>query len=175
MNYAHTGRALLIASLNAAAAAQGITFTADDLEFLTPAPSTNPNREVQVTYRASPSSMFTGEAIAFYDRLDLTALFEGAGIDLIEVVKGFPSTAELIDHLNTRFGMGFTNEDFVIGTVIGEEDTEVVLEALPGSFAFTGQLLISLVVAKTPLAEAVVNPELGGLQVTPVDSEAEPA
>ncbi|MNB61190.1 hypothetical protein D3C87_957900 [compost metagenome] len=175
MNAAHTGRALLLASLNAAAAAQGITFTPDDLVFLTPVPSTNPNREVQVTYQASPSSLFEGEAVAFYDRLDLTALFEGAGIDLIEVVKGFPTTTELVEHLNTRFGMGFNLDDFMIGTVINEEDTEVVLEALPGSFAFKGQLLISLVVAKTPLADAVVNPELGGLQVTPVDSEAEPA
>lgn len=172
MNAAHTGRALLLAALNVAAAAQGKTLLASDFTFGEVAVSTNPNRDTQVQLTAAPESLFEGEQTVFFDRLDVQGIFTDAGIVDVTVIKGATTVGELVDGLNTRFGLGFTAEDFDLTAVIGEEDTEVVLSALPGSFAFKGDLLVTLAVAKTPLAEAVVNPELGGLQVTPVDSEA---
>lgn len=176
MNDAHIGRALLLAALNVAAAAQGKTLLASDLTFGPVATSTNPNREVQVHIAATEASAgFEGEMDIFYDRLDLQAVFTDAGITDVTVIKGAINVGGLIDTLNDRFGLGFNADDFDVSVEIGAEDTEVVLTALPGSYAFKGDLLVTLAVAKTPLAEAVVNPELGGLQVTPVDSEAEPA
>ncbi|MNB58495.1 hypothetical protein D3C87_332480 [compost metagenome] len=175
MNAAHTGRALLLAALNVAAAVQGKTLLASDFTFGAVAASTNPNREVEVELTAAPESLFSGEQTVFFDRLDVQGIFTAAGITDVTIIKGATTVGEVVDAINTRFGLGFTAEDFDLTTVVGEEDTEVVLSALPGSFAFKGDLLVSLAVAKTPLAEAVVNPELGGLEVTPVDSEAEPA
>lgn len=172
MNAAHTGRALLLAALNVAAAVQGKTLLATDLTFGAVEASTNPNREVQVGLEATPDALFSGSMDVFFDRLDLTAVFADAGIDNVTLIKGATTVGEVVDAINTRFGMGFTAEDFDLTAVVGEEDTEVVLTALAGSYAFKGELLVDLAVAKTPLAEAVVNPELGGLQVTPVDSEA---
>lgn len=174
MNSAATGRALLLAALNVAAAAQGYTFTDTDLSFGSVSASTNPNREVEVTYTGS-GERFTDSAVAFYDRLDLTPLFTGAGIEVVELTKGATTVAELVDALNTRYGCGFTADDFDLAPTIAPEDTEVLLTALAGSYGFKGDLLVSLVEATVPLAEAVVNPELGGLQFTPVDSEAQPA
>lgn len=172
MNNAATGRALLLAALNAAAAPQGYSFIDTDLSFSAAAASTNPNREVEVTYSAVEGSGYSGQAVAFYDRLDLTAAFTNAGIATVEQVKGATTVGELVTALNTRYGCGFTAEDFDLSPAIAPEDTQVLLTALVGSYAFKGELLVSLVEQEVPLAEAVVNPELGGLQFTPVDSEA---
>ena len=173
MNAAHAGRALLLAALNVAAAAQGKTLLASDFTFGEVAASTNPNREVQVELTAAPESLFSGEQTVFFDRLDLQGIFTAAGINDVTVIRGATTVGELVTGLNDRFGLGFNAEDFDLTAAIGEEDTEVVLSALPTSFAFKGELLVTLAVAKTPLADAVVNPELGGLEVTPVDSEAQ--
>ncbi|MNJ01677.1 hypothetical protein D3C73_1613760 [compost metagenome] len=80
---------------------------------------------------------------------------------------------DLVAKLNTRFDLGFNADDFDLAAAIEVGSDSIVLEALPGSFAFKGQLLVSLVVDKLPLTEAVVNPELGGLQIEIVDSEAQ--
>lgn len=173
MNAAHAGRALLLAALNVAAAAQGKTLLASDFTFGEVAASTNPNREVQVALTAAPESLFSGEQTVFFDRLDVQGIFTTAGINDVTILKGATTVGEVVDAINTRFGLGFTAEDFDLTAPLAEDDTEVVLIALPGSFAFKGEMLVTLAVAKTPLAEAVVNPELGGLEVTPVDSEAQ--
>jgi len=153
MNAAHTGRALLLAALNVAAAVQGKTLLASDFTFGAVATSTNPNREVEVELTAAPESLFSGEQTVFFDRLDVQGIFTAAGINDVTIIKGAATVGEVVDAINTRFGLGFNAEDFDLTAVV----------------------LVSLAVAKTPLAEAVVNPELGGLEVTPVDSEAEPA
>lgn len=172
MNAAATGQALLLQALNFAAGEQGKVLLASDLTFGPVAVSTNPNREVQVHIAATEESpTFEGEMDVFFDRLDLTGVFAASGINDIAVIKGAATVGELIDGINTRFGTGFGAQDFDLTAVIEEDDTEVVLAALPTSYAFKGELLISLVVAKTPLAEAVVNPELGGLELNPVDSQ----
>lgn len=175
MNSAATGRALLLAALNAAAAAQGYSFADTDLDFSAVAASTNVNREVEVTYTATAESMYEGSAVAFYDRVDLTPAFSAAGIETVELTKGATTVAELVDALNTRYGCGFTAEDFDLSPAIAPEDSTVLLTALGTSYGFKGDLLVSLVEQQVPLAEAVVNPELGGLVFTPVDSEAQPA
>ncbi|MNO12916.1 hypothetical protein D3C76_25340 [compost metagenome] len=172
MNAAKTGRSALLAALNAAAA-EGVVFQASDLDFAAPVASTNPNREVEVTYTATPDSLFEGSAVAFYDRLDLTAWFAAAGIDTVEMLQGDTTVGDLVAKLNTRFDLGFNADDFDLAAAIEVGSDSIVLEALPGSFAFKGQLLVSLVVDKLPLTEAVVNPELGGLQIEIVDSEAQ--
>ncbi|MNZ16794.1 hypothetical protein D3C78_337740 [compost metagenome] len=174
MNSAKTGRAALLAALNAAAA-EGVTFAASDLEFAAPAASTNPNREIGVTYTATPNSQFEGSAEAFYDRLDLTDWFAAAGVTTVEMLQGDATVGDLVEKLNARFDLGFTADDFDLAAAIEPGSDSVVLEALPGSFAFKGQLLVSLVEEKLPLTEAVVNPELGGLNIEIVDSEAAPA
>lgn len=172
MNAAATGRALLLQALNFAAAEQGKTLLATDLTFGAVAVSTNPNREVMVHLTATEASpTFEGEMDVFFDRLDATAVFTNSGIYDVSMTKGATTVGELVDAINTRFGTGFGAEEFDLTAVIGEEDTEVVLTVLPGSYAFKGELLVSLVVAKVPLAEAVVNPELGGLELNPVDSD----
>ncbi|QTH80207.1 hypothetical protein PA10_00007 [Pseudomonas phage pPa_SNUABM_DT01] len=173
MNSAKTGRAALLAALNAAAN-EGVSFLASDLSFAAPEASTNPNREVQVVYSATPDSLFEGSATAFYDRLDLTAWFASYNINNIEVLQGDETVGALVEKLNTRFDLGFTDDDFDFAQAIEPGSDSIVLEALPGSFAFKGQLLVSLVVDKLPLTEAVGNPELGGLQIEIVDSEAQP-
>jgi len=176
MNNAKQGQALLLASLNRAAAPQGFSFLPSDLSFSAVSASENPNREVQVTYTATPESLFEGAEVAYYDRLDLTSLFANAGVASVEMVKGATTTADVVTALNTRFDMGFTAEDFDLSLAIGAEDDVVVLTALPGSYAFKGALSVSLVVDKTPLNEAVVNPELDSMEpdAAPVDSEAQP-
>lgn len=172
MNAAHTGRALLLQALNFAAGEQGKVLLASDLTFGTVAVSTNPNREVMVNIAATAESpTFEGAMDVFFDRLDATAVFTNSGILDVAMAQGPATVGELVDAINTRFGTGFGAEDFDLTVAIGAEDTEVVLAALPGSYAFKGELLVSLVVAKTPLAEAVVNPELGGLELNPVDSQ----
>lgn len=174
MNAAHTGRALLLAALNVAAAAQGKVLAASDLTFAPVTASTNPNRESQVHLVATgQSELYEGEMDVFFNRLDVQGIFTDAGIADVAIAAGATTVGQVVDALNTRYGLGFNDEDFDLTAVVGEEDTEVVLSALGTSFAFKGDLLVSLVVAKTPLAEAIVNPELGGLQVTPVDSEAQ--
>lgn len=173
MNSAATGRALLLAALNVAAAAQGYNFSPSALTFSAVGASSNPNREVQVTYTAVEGSGFSGSEIAFYDRLDLTAVFTNSGIEVVSLAQGPTNIGELVAALNTRYGAGFTAEDFDLSAPIAEGETAVVLTALPTSYGFKGELVVSLEAQEVPLAEAVVNPELGGLQFTPVDSEVQ--
>jgi len=164
MNSNKSGQALLLAALNRAAAPQGYSFSASDLTFSAVAASDNPNREVQVTYTATADSMFEGSSVAFYDRIDLSPLFTGAGIESIDMAPGAATAGEVVEYLNSRFDMGFTQEDFDFDAAVSDAAEEVVLVALEGSYAFKGQLVVRLVEPKVQLNEAVVDPELGSLE-----------
>jgi hypothetical protein len=169
MNSNKSGQALLLAALNRAAAPQGYSFSASDLTFSAVAASENPNREVQVSCTAVAESQFEGSKVVFFNRIDLGPLFSAAGYEAIEMIKGATTVGEVVDAINSRFDMGFTAEDFDLSIAVSSEDDTVVLEALPGSYAFKGQLLISMVVEKTQMDDAVVNPELAGME-----SDAQP-
>jgi len=176
---AKSGLGILLASLNRAALASGHQFSDTDLSFSAVEVSTNPAKESQVTYTATPASTFEGSEVAFFNRLDLTTVFTTAGIASIEMTKGFTTTGEVVAALNARFGTEFDATDIDFNGVIDPElDTSVILMADAGSYGFQGMLEVQLVEQQVPLAEAVVDPVLDGpaySDVTPVDSEAQPA
>jgi hypothetical protein len=171
MNNAATGSALLLAAINVAAGAVGHSFAAGDLSFGSPAASSNPNREVEVTYTSNVPA-YTGSAVAQYDRIDLTTAFEAANIFSIQLENNFETTEDLVNEINTLYSCGFTAEDFDLTQVIDSGDTTVVLAALPSSLAFKGSLSVELMAPSVPLADAAGNPELGGLVFEPVDPNA---
>lgn len=174
MNSAKTGRALLLAALNRAAAAQGYSFSESDLTFSAVSATDNPNREVEVTYAATPESQFEGQEVAYYNRIDLGPLFANAGYEVIEMAPGASMAGSVVEYINNRFDMGFTAEDFDFDAPIGDSDESVVLTALPGSYAFKGQLVILLVEPKVQLSEVVVNPELDGMEADAQPQEVAP-
>ena len=174
MNSAKTGRALLLAALNRAAAAQGYSFSESDLTFSAVTGTDNPNREVEVTYAATPESQFEGQAVAYYNRIDLSPLFANAGYATIEMAPGAATTGEVVQAINSRFDMGFTEEDFAFDTVIDAAAESVTLTALAGSYGFKGELIIALVEPKVQLSEAVVNPELDGMEADAQPQEVAP-
>lgn len=170
---AKSGLDLLFKSLNRAAAVNGFSFAATDLDFSPVSVSDNPELEVQVTYTATADSMFEGSAVAQYNRLDLTQLF--AGVDA--VVAAGPTTAgELVAAINARYGLGFTEADIDFTAPIGAEDTSAVLVAQEGSYGFKGQLLVQLDQPKVQVSEATGGSavELDSADAQPVDSEPQP-
>lgn len=160
-----SGRGLLLAALNKAAAEKGFSFAPSDLTFGAVAESTNELRESQVVYTATPDSGFEGEAIAFYNRLDLSDLFTNAGIEVVQVPAGATTVEEVVGRLNHRYGLGFTAEDIVFGETVAEDAGSIVLTAAEGSLGFKGQLTVELVVGKFPLAEVVVDPVLDDMNL----------
>lgn len=166
-----SGRGLLLAALNKAAAEKGVTFKPTDLLFGSVEESTNPAREVQMTYTAAPDTQFEGEAVAFYNKIDLTALFENAAIEVVQISAGPTSIAEVVAAVNARYSLGFTSDDIVTEGDFEAEASTVVLVAAEGSYGFKGQVIVEVVEGKLPLAEVIGDPVLGDL-VTPVEIPA---
>ncbi len=158
-----TGRGLLFAALNKAAAAQGYEFAESDLVFGPVAESTNPARESEVAYSAHPDSPdFEGSAVAFYNRLDLTALFAAAGIEVVQVAAGAATVGEVVQRVNARYSLQFGADD-IQNLDAAVEGSSVVLQATATSYGFKGQVSVELVEGKTPLAEVIVDPLLDDL------------
>lgn len=157
-----SGRGVLLAALNKAAAAQGYSFAPADLSFGPVEASTNPVRQHQVVYTAAAESRYEGSQTAYYDRLDLTQLFVNAGIVSVELTQGPVNTGEVVAALNARFGLGFTAEDIDFSVAVDPAATSVILQAMEGSYGFQGQLEIQMVEGDVPLAEVIVDPVLDG-------------
>jgi len=157
-----SGRGVLLAALNKAAATKGFSFAPTDLNFGPVEASSNPARQNQVIYTATADSQYEGSQVAYYDRLDLTQLFVSAGIVNVELTQGASTTGDVVAALNARFGLGFTAEDIDFNVAVDPAATSVILQALEGSYGFQGQLEIQLVEGSIPLAEVVVDPVLDG-------------
>lgn len=166
-----SGRGLLLAALNKAAAEKGVTFKQTDLLFGAVEESTNPAREVQMTYSAAPDTQFEGEAVAFYNKIDLTSLFENAAIEVVQISAGPTTLAEVVAAVNARYSLGFTSDDIVTEGDFEAEASTVVLVAAEGSYGFKGQVIVEVVEGKLPLAEVIGDPVLGDL-VVPVEIPA---
>ena len=165
MNITKTGRAVLLAALNRAAEPQGYRFSESDLTFSAVSITERPGREVEVTYAATPDSIFEGQEVAYYNRLDLGPLFANAGYEVIKMAPGAVNVGEVVEYINDRFSMGFTEEDFDFDAPVGDSDESVVLTALPGSYAFKGQLEILLVEPKIKLSDVVLTSDIDLMEV----------
>lgn len=157
-----SGRGILLAALNRAAAAQGYSFTADDLQFGAVEESTNPARESQVSYAATPNSRYEGEQVAYYNRLDLSEIFTRGGVDVVQVYAGPTTVAEVVAAVNQRFSLGFTEDDIDFSGEFEEGASVVTLVANPASHGYQGTVAVELVEGKVPLAEVVLDPILDG-------------
>ena len=168
---AKSGRGLLLAAINAAAL-KGAVFVDQDLVLVAPVVVTGEAYDTSVTY--SVPTRFEGDHVGHYSRLDLEAVFTTAGITDVKVhaeaVPGI-STTDVITALNARYGLQFDETDYVVEDFVSGSES-VIVKAAPGSFGYTGQLLVELTVTLPALADEV-NPQLGNLtSPAPVDSEA---
>jgi len=185
-----TGRGVFLEAVNKAVRGQGFEFAAGELTFSPVEESTNPAKEaeVQVTVANAEGiiksvngveTRISGPQVVFFDRLDIGTMFLNVGIEVPAVPAGtYATTGDVVAALNARYGLDFTEED--IDFTVAVEDISVMLTALPGSYAFRGDLMVDIHQAgepELPLADVVINPVLDGPDygdVTPVDSEPQP-
>lgn len=185
-----TGRGVFLEAVNKAVRDQGFEFAAGELTFSPVAASTNPAKEAEVEVAVASAegiiksvngvdTRISGPQVVFFDRLDIGQMFLNVGIEVPEVPDGtYTSTGDVVAALNARYGLDFTEED--IDFTGAREDTSAILTALPGSYGFRGELMVSIQQAgepEAPLADVVINPVLDGPDygdVTPVDSEPQP-
>lgn len=167
-----SGRGVLFAALQKAAVANGYELAPSDIVIGGVEESTNPARESQVGYQATPDSQYEGDAVAYYNRLDLQALFVSAGVDTVQIpADGVESLEQVVSVLNQRYSTGFTAEDIATGGAFEVDGGFVQLQAQASSLGFKGALSVQLVEGvdpKIPLAEVIVDPVLGDLTY-PVD------
>lgn len=158
-----SGRGILLAAINRAAK-NGYSFNQSDLDFAAPEATTENGKTTKVVYTATESSNYEGSQDAFFDKLDLTALFAAAGIEEVQVSAGAVagnSHQDVANAVNARYSTGFTADDIAAGS-FEPGVNEVTLIAAAGSYGYQGQLVVQLVEGKIPLAEAV-DPVLGDL------------
>lgn len=185
-----TGRGVFLEAVNKAVRGQGFEFAAGELTFSPVAPSTNPAKEAEVEVAVANAegiiksvngvdTRISGPQVVFFDRLDIGQMFLNVGIEVPAVPAGtYATTGDVVAALNARYGLDFTEED--IDFTVAVEDISVMLTALPGSYAFRGDLMVDIQQAgepELPLADVVINPVLDGPDygdVTPVDSEPQP-
>jgi len=185
-----TGRGVFLEAVNKAVRGQGFEFAAGELTFSPVEVSTNPAKEAEVQVAVANAegiiksvngveTRISGPQVVFFDRLDIGMMFLNVGIEVPEVPAGtYTTTGDVVAALNARYGLDFTEEDIDFSVVV--EDTSVMLTALPGSYAFRGELMVDIQQAgapELPLADVVINPVLDGPDygdVTPVDSEPQP-
>jgi hypothetical protein len=170
-----SGRALLLAGINRAAKS-GIVFTFADISLGNPVAVENQSYETKVIYTALPGHpKYEGSQQALYTRVDIEAMFTDNGIAEVQVyasdVSG-SSTADVVAALNARYGLGFDENDIVVEAFEDGADS-VILKANPLSHGYKGEVVVELVVPVTPLADLVVNPEMGDLEApVPVEEPA---
>jgi len=122
-------------------------------------------REVSVYLTPTELSHRKGEQTIFYNRLDLTQLFNEE-----EVVLQYgrvTSTQDVLDILNTTYDTSFTEEDVMIGEFAIEvpvplPDT-LTFFALAGSYAFKGSLSVTMELDLIDLADEIVITRMNGL------------
>lgn len=182
-----TGRGVFLEALNKAVRDQGFEFAAGELTFGLVDPSTNPAKEVEVEVSVASAegiimsvngvdTRISGSQVVFFDRLDIGQMFLNVGIEVPEVPAGtYTSTGDVVAALNDRYDLDFTEEDIDFNGA--REDTSAILTALPGSYGFRGELMVSIQqegAPELPLADVVINPVLDGPDygdVTPVDPQ----
>lgn len=161
-----SGLGVLFSALRKAAAAEGFELLPSDIIIGAVEASSNPARESQVAYTATPDGQYTGEAIAYYTRLDLQGIFTAAGIDGVEIEAGAETVQDVVDAVNYRYSTGFTAADIDVSGDLSVIDGLVTLQANPTSHGFKGALQVRLVeqaLEKLPLSEVIVDPDLGDL------------
>ena len=152
------GRALVLDLINIANA---LTFVESDFTWGQPVSVTGrtDGRNTAVEITSTGNNTLVGSQTLYYNRLDLTQLFNG--IDLaFEDVPELVSTQDIIDRLNAQFELALDETDIVIEPLVrdGEPPFVNVLKAQPGSYAYIGE--VTFKVGEAPVVqpgEAVTN------------------
>lgn len=153
------GRMLLLAAINRAAR-KGSVFTFADITFGNPTAGVFQGRNTEVVYTARHNHpKYEGTQQAFFNRIDLEAMFAASNITEVQVraseVNG-NSTADVVTAVNARYGLGFDDNDIVDET-FEDGDNPIVLRANPLSHGYSGEIVVELVYPAGALASVVVS------------------
>ena len=135
-----SGRALVLDLINAA---NNITFTEDDFTWAQPVAVTGraDGRNTALEMTVVPTETLVGSQTVFYNRLDLSQLFNG--IDLVfEDVPELVTTGNVVALINAQFELALDETDVVFEPLVkeGEPPFVNVLKAQPGSYAYIGEV-----------------------------------
>lgn len=124
----------------------------------------NSLRDVSVYLTPTPTANRKGERTVYYNRLDLGILF---GINPSLEYGSITNEASIIALLNDTYDTAFSIDDlFVVEYVDGPPETvpeTITFEAKPGSYAFKGSVVFSLVETLIDLADEILITQLNGL------------
>lgn len=147
------------------------SFTFNDIQFSPPIalPVTPDFRNTRTTVSAKPGSVYRGEKVVSYWRLDVARLFVGPNGRLNG--EGVTNTLELLDRINARFDMRMTADDVLVENI----DTSIlpmkyVLKTHPSSFAYIGNVELELVNSLIDLGEVIAMDYMSGVDY-PIDPE----
>lgn len=140
-------------------------FALSDLDFGEPSVVMQHDRNSMVVVTATQASKYTGTQNVFYDRLDLTRVFSTAGIEQVEL-KGFDvrTTLDLLKELNHAYDLALDDRDIIDEPLdFTHFPQKVVLKVKPGSLAFHGELIVTVVDGILDLDEVITVQVLSGL------------
>lgn len=143
----------------------------------TPVPHDNPEEgDTAITITAKPGSGYKDKQTIYLTRLDLTELFQNAGIDTPELKTEAETIHGLIADLQEQFGMVVSTKEIQDGGIIFDMDgtAAIDLKASPTSMLYVGEVAMLLspkVPGAIPLSSVFVNTVMSGLNY-PLESVA---
>jgi hypothetical protein len=160
------GRTKLIIMVNKA---NGQRFCRDDLIFSQPWVNTDPNHpkaNTAVKVKPTVRTNLTYLQTLYFNRNDLTqwaSIFAPNGV--LASVTGIGTVHELLVVLNNIYDGGFSCEDFADAPlpVPAQYPVDIVLHALPTSYGYTGQLVVTLANNVIPINEVITVVDLGDM------------
>lgn len=104
-----------------------------------------------------------GQRRIYYNRIDIATLFQGVPFNVVS--QGAQTSHDLIDSINAIYGLQLQQED-VLYELITEGALTHMFKIAPGSYAYKGQALATIIVydpsADIDLDEVIVDGEPDG-------------
>lgn len=142
-------------------------FTEDQLRYGQPVVVDEHDCNTLITVYATENSGLVGSQPVWYSRVDLTDMFERAGVhDITLKCAHLSTTLDLLTEINARFELALGPEDIhaePLNHPARGAVGEATLVAKHTSLAFIGELKVHLVLEVLELKEVIVQTVLDGL------------
>ena len=152
------------------------SFTLTDVNIRDPIVHAENGKNTRAIAEGIPGSGYVGSDVIFYNRLDLNTAMpnnDQDGLFLYVPNDGPVDTYEVCDRLNKMFNYQIGPEDVVYAPVDSETlPVEVTIQALPGSLAWTGQKVMTLVADRPMWGSTFSSLVLNGFNVPTGDVSA---
>lgn len=156
-----------------------LSLTFDQVSFGEPiaAGGENPERNTELKVFGTPNKGFKGETTIFYDRIDLSEFLNLPQVSIVQV-EGAPTIEKILEYFNSLYGSNLqlddVRDDHVMPTVEELEGGAVfILRAAALSYAYRGNVELTIQPADIAIDEAIQDKMLDGLEFRPPQIDGE--